>query len=281
MFCTGYFLPSEAFIAVYVEVYDWLLFMKKIFLSLLCATVLVSPVLAEASSEKPVEAAATEADVDTTSFEDESQNGFYAGLQGMWAMQRVKKDDNDAKQVLAREFLKDPKGFAGGAFFGYAHTFNRFYLAGELAYAYGAVNGKKNVLNVNVNTPGGRVAADVKTKVQPQHFVDVALHLGVALPHGFTPYAVLGLRYIRGKINVDARATVGGATVASFSGDQKVHGIGPRLGLGLRWKPNTLPFFAGVESALSYIEMKEKGNERFDGIKTHNVDVKVKVGYSF
>ena len=269
------------FIAVYVEVYDWLLFMKKIFLSLLCATALVSPVLAEASSEKPVEAAAVEADVDTTSFEDASQNGFYAGLQGMWAMQRIKKDDNDATQVFAREFLKDAKGFAGGAFFGYAHTFNRFYLAGELAYAYGAVNGKKDVLNADVPASGGSVTANVKTKVQLQHFVDVALHPGVALPHGFTPYAVLGLRYIRGKTNVDARVTATGATVPSISGGQKVHGIGPRLGLGLRWKPNNLPFFAGVESAWSYIEMKEKGNERFGGIKTHNVDVKVKVGYSF
>ncbi|MGB1230096.1 MAG: outer membrane beta-barrel protein [Holosporaceae bacterium] len=229
--------------------------MKKLLLASALLALTAAPVMADEAQDTAPEP--VEYDAQDTG----SSGGFYGGLQAMYAMQWIKK--GDTRQNLARQHLADPKGFGGGLFLGYGHIFNRFYLGGELAYAYGAVNAKKSSILQGV--PG-------EIKTQLQHFADVAIHPGVVLPHGFTPYGILGFRYVRGKLNIKTLVDN-----ESF----KAHGIGPRLGLGCKWKPSASPFFVGVEAAWSSIKMKVKGNEDANGLKTNNMDVKVKVGYQF
>lgn len=246
--------------------------MKKLLLASALLALTAAPVMADEAQDTAPEPVEYEAQ-DTG-----SKGGFYGGLQAMYAMQLIKK--GNGKQELAKALSNNPKGFGGGLFLGYGHAFNRFYLGGELAYAYGAVNAKKNLLRVNGTYGGMAVRGSIDTKMELKHFADFAIHPGVILPRGFTPYAILGLRYIRGKFTASGAGTIDGQRL-SRSGSQTMHGIGPRLGLGLKWKPSASPFFVGTECAWSSVEMKVKGHEKFDGIKTNNMDVKVKVGYQF
>ena len=233
--------------------------MKKLLLASALLALTAAPVMADEAQDTAPEPVEYEAQ-DTG-----PKGGFYGGLQAMYAMQRIKKDG--VMQELARWLFKDPKGFGGGLFLGYGHTFNRFYLGGELAYAYGAVKGERTVTYTGV-------IHEATTKMQLNHFVDFAIHPGVVLPRGFTPYAILGLRYVRGEFSVKE----GGRDSLS----SKTHGIGPRLGLGLKWKPSASPFFAGIECAWSSIKMKSKrSHDMVSSLKTNNMDVKVKVGYQF
>ena len=231
--------------------------MKKLLLASALLALTAAPVMADEAQDTapgPVEYEAQDTG---------SKGGFYGGLQAMYAMQWIKK--GDVAQEILRNRFKDPQGFGGGLFLGYGHTFNRFYLGGELAYAYGAVKGER--------TTDPRDGDTVTTKMHLNHFVDFAIHPGVVLPRGFTPYAILGLRYVRGEISVKGD----GDSIISA----KTHGIGPRLGLGLKWKPSASPFFAGIECAWSSIKMKLKDFEAAGSAKTNNMDVKVKVGYQF
>ena len=239
--------------------------MKKLLLASALLALTAAPVMADEAQDTapgPVEYEAQDTG---------SKGGFYGGLQAMYAMQWIKKVD-DVAQEISRDLLKDPQGFGGGLFLGYGHTFNRFYLGGELAYAYGAVKSERTVTypSIALFRQGGDT---VTTKMQLNHFVDFAIHPGVVLPRGFTPYAILGLRYVRGEISIK------GDDDSIFSA--KTHGIGPRLGLGLKWKPSASPFFAGIECAWSSIKIKLKDFEAAGSAKTNNMDVKVKVGYQF
>lgn len=231
--------------------------MKKLLLASALLALTAAPVMADEAQDTAPEPVEYEA-------QDTGSKGvFYGGLQAMYAMQWIKK--GNAKQDKARKHMADAKGFGGGVFLGYGHVFNRFYLGGELAYAYGAVNAKK------ASTFQPRLQGEVKTQLK--HFVDFAIHPGVVLPHGFTPYGIVGLRYVHGNVDIKPR---GGQKLS-----KTVHGVGPRLGAGLKWKPSPSPFFVGVEAAWSPIKMKMKKFAYLDGVKTNNVDVKVKVGYQF
>lgn len=247
--------------------------MKKFLLASALLALTAAPVMADEAQDTAPEPVEYEA-------QDTGSKGvFYGGLQAMYAMQWIKKGDD--AQEFARSMFKDPQGFGGGLFLGYGHAFHRFYLGGELAYAYGAVNSKKDLGTVNdllLLNGSLRVNGSVNTKVELKHFVDFAIHPGVVLPRGFTPYAILGLRYVRGKVSLGGNFTANGQ---SGAGSAATQGIGPRLGLGLKWKPSASPFFAGVECAWSSIKMELKDFAYMGSIKTNSMDVKVKVGYQF
>lgn len=200
-----------------------------------------------------------------------THHGFYMGLQGLYSLFVCAKGASQKAQ--RNNCFTNPHGFSSGLLLGVGSVFNGLYVGSEVAYAFGNVCASKVLSGVTWQQGGQAVSGSVTTQLSLKHFIDFALHLGWPLSKGVLPYLSLGGRYLHCKQQITFTPT----SATSYTDHKTKHAIAPRLGIGVRWKHIESAFFLSFESGVSSFKAETFAANK----RSHQYDVKVKLGYQF